>query len=247
MRYPDPERSLQPAGSRTRTLVGAAAALTLALAGVQVASPSADAITSVTTCVPRDTSVGWKAAVASAKTALSKAQTRMANGQYDRAAKQLRIMKRKTQVANTDATALIGKPPTDPESDDPPGVTAVLKVGGLDHLITTSLVTLFSDPHGIHVMAPLTKGLIQADACRDTMLDTVIALKPGKRDDYVDGLSDTLNSYPKELAAMADQLAGDGLTSEGRDALRSARAIVSETSAAMQSTFGGGERAARRS
>jgi hypothetical protein len=186
------------------------------------------------------------AAIASAKTALGKAQTRIANGHEARAANQLRIMKRKTQIANTAATAMIGKPPTDPESDDPPGVTAVLKVGKLDHVITMDLVPLFSDPHGMHVMAPLTKGLIQADACRDTMLDTVIALKPGKRDDYVDGLSDTLNSYPKELSAMADQLAGDGLTSGGRDALKNAQQIVTKTDAAMRSTFGGGERAPRR-
>ena len=79
-----------------------------------------------------------------ANTALAKARTDLSASQYAKAAKQLRMMKRQTRTANTAATRLIGKPPTDPESDDPPGVTAVLKVSGLDHAITMALVPLCS-------------------------------------------------------------------------------------------------------
>lgn len=239
------ERTLEPARTWTSRLFRGLAGFGLAVAVLQVAAPSAQASTSDATCVPRTTSTDWRAAIASANIALSKAQTKIANGNYDGATKQLRIMKRKTQVANTAATALIGLPPTDPESDDPPGVTAVLRVGGLDHRITMALVPLFADPHGVHVVAPLTNGLLQADACRDVMLDKVIALSAGKRDDYVDGLSDTLPAYQKELTAIANELAGGGLTTGGVSALTQAQQLVSETDAAMESMFGGGERSPR--
>jgi hypothetical protein len=239
------ERSREPFRAMTRRLLGGLAGLTLAVTALQIAAPSAEATTSDATCVPRTTSTDWKGAIASANTALSKALTKIENGHYDRATKQLRIMKRKTQVANTAATALIGLPPTDPESDDPPGPTAVLKVAGLDHKITMALVPLFGDSHGVHVVAPLGKGLLQADTCRDMMLDKVMALNAGKLDDYVDGLSDTLPVYQKELTAIAHELAGDALTAGGRDALTQARQVVTETDAAMESVFGGGERSPR--
>jgi hypothetical protein len=226
-----------------RRIGGAGTALVLALAILQIeATPSRAGTTA--SCSPRTTSTDWKAAVADAKTALAKAQSNIAQGHYTRAAENVRIMKRKTQIANTAATALIGKPPTDPESDDPPGPTAVQKVGGLDHQVTLALVPLFAGAHGTHLVPPLTHGLLQADACRDTMLETVIALKPGKRDDYVDGLSDTLNTYPKELSAIAAELESSSLGSGARDALTMAQQVVTHTNDAMQHVFGGGERTA---
>ena len=123
-------------------------------------------------------------------------------------------------------------------------MTAVLRVAALDHSLTMKLVPLFSDPTGHHVVAPLGKGLITVDACRDTMLRKVIALKPGARDDYVDGLSDTLSAYPKELTAFTSALAGDDLTPGGRTALQMAQQVVTATDAAMERVFGGGERSA---
>jgi hypothetical protein len=222
------------------------AAPALAMTALQVVAPSAGATTQVAACIPRTTSTDWKAAVKDAKSALAEAQDHLAHGRYEKATEQIRRMKRRTQVANTAATALIGKPPTDPESDDPPGPTAVLKVGGLDHTITQRLVPLFADTRGRHVVPALTNGLLQADLCRDTMLDTVIALKPGKRDDYVDGLSDTLNTYPAELTAIANELSGSSLTPDGRDALGRAQQVVTETNASMQRVFGGGERSSGR-
>ncbi len=237
----DPQPGRRSAHGMGRRILGTVAGLTLAVGALQVASP-AKASATAPICEPRTTSGDWKTAITDANEALAKAQTRIANGHYKKATKQLRKMKRKIQVATTAATALIGKPPTDPESDDPPGPTAVLKVSGLDHKVTMALIPLFADPHGAHVVAPLAKGLLQADACRDLMLDSVIALSAGKRDDYVDGLSDTLPVYDKEKTALATELAGDGLTSGGRDALKEAQAVVSETAAAMEKVFGGGER-----
>lgn len=150
-------------------------------------------------------------------------------------------MRRNTRIAHTGATALIGRPPTDPESDDPPGVTAVLKVGGFEHRVTMALVPLFGDPHAQRVGRPLPHGLKLAAACRQAMLAKVIALKPGKRDDYVDGLSDTLPSYKQELTAISSQLGGHGLTTGGRATLTIVRGVVTETQVAMNRVFGGGE------
>jgi len=229
----------------TRRLVGGLAGVTLAAAAMQVTTPSAQASTSEGPAVTKATSITWKAAVTDANTALSRALTKIAHGHYAKATKQLRIMKRKTQAANTAATALVGKPPTDPESDDPPGVTAVLKVSGLDHRITMALVPLFADPHGVHVVPPLGKGLLMADNSRDAMLDTVMALNAGKLDDYVDDLSDTMPVYDQELTAMANQLGGDHLTAGGRSYLTRAQEVVSKTQAAMEKVFGGEERTPR--
>lgn len=204
--------------------------------------PSAEARASDPACVHRSSSMSWQSDLASANTALGKALADIKKARYVRATNQLRKLRRKTQTAHTAAAALIGLPPTDPESDDPPGVAAVLRVGGFEHRVTSALVPLFSDRQGRHVVRPMAHGVNQADACRMTMLAQVIALNPGVRDDYVDGLSDTLPSYQRELTAIAAQLAGHGVTTAGRTALTKAQLVVSETRRAMNSVFGGGER-----
>lgn len=233
--------------TRPRTKHRAAIA-TLALAGglamVTVAPSAAQASASAGTCVATSRTTDWKSALTAANAAMTKAVTDLKHQQYGKAAKQLRVMKRQARTANTAASRLIGKPPTDPESDDPPGVTAVLRVSGLDHALTMKLVPLFSDTNGHHVVAPLGNGLNTVVTCRDTMLGKVIALKPGARDDYVDGLSDTLAAYPNELTALATALAGDALTPAGRTALQQAQPVVTATDAAMERVFGGGERSA---
>ena len=226
-------------------LLVAVAGLALAVAALQVTTPAAEASTSGSTCATTSTSKDWKGAMTKANAALATAQTSIANGRYNQAAQQLRTVTGQTQVANVAATALIGRPSTDPESDDVPGVNAVLKVSALDHRITMTLVPLFAGPHGVHVLPSLTKALLQADKCRDAMLGKVIALKPGKRDAYVDGLSDTLPVFKKELTAIANQLAGGTLTTGGRSALTQAQRVVQKTSDAMKKPFGGGERPAQ--
>ncbi len=221
-------------------LLGAAGGL----AATTVAPSSVEASTTAGTCVATSHTTSWKAALIAADQALGKARTDLQHHHYAKAARHLRVMKREALTANTAATRLIGKPPTDPESDDPPGVTAVLKVSGLDHAVTMALVPLFSDPKGYHVVGPLGRGLNTVVACRDRMLGRVIALKPGARDDYVDGLSDTVPVYAKELTALSTALAGDALTPAGRTALQEGQLVVTATGSAMERVFGGGERSA---
>lgn len=242
---PAPATTTSPRPRARRRTALAALALAGGLAGVAGAPPLAAASTTATTCVATSRPTDWKSALTAANTALAKALTHLQHEQFHKAAKQLRVMERQSVTANTAATRLIGKPPTDPESDDPPGVTAVLKVSGLDHKITMTLVPLFGDPNGHRVIAPLGKGLKTVEACRESMLGTVIALKPAARDDYVDGLSDTLAVYPKELTAFTAALAGDSLTPAGATALLDAQDMVSTTEAAMEGVFGGGERSPR--
>lgn len=218
------------------------AALGLLLAATLPLASPAQAAATTPTCRPATGSVGVGTAVTKARAALKGALSDLDTGHLDRARRELRAVRRSTQAAHAAATALIGKPPSDPESDDPPGVAAVLKVGALEHSVAMALVPMFGDPQGHAVHRPLGKGLVQAVACRDAMLGRVIALKAGARDDYVDGLSDTLPTFDQELAAIALQLAGDDLTDGGRTRLTSAQTVVTRTRAAMRGTFGGGER-----
>ena len=227
-------------------LLVAVIGLALAVAGLQVTAPAAEARTAGATCAPTSASTGWKAAMTSANAALAAAQTSIAKGRYPQAAQQLRTVTRQAQAANAAATELIGQPSTDPESDDVPGVDPVLKVSGLDHRITMALVPLFANHRAAQVVPSMSKALLQAVKCRDAMLGKVIALKPGKRDAYVDGLSDTLTSFKKELTAISNQLSGGTLTTGGRTALTKAQTVVTKTYGAMKKVFGGGERPAHR-
>jgi hypothetical protein len=229
---------------RTRRVAFALLGAAGGLAVVTTVPSSAEARTTAGTCVATSHTTNWKAALTAADQALGRARTDLQHRHYVKATRHLRVMKRQALTANTAATRLIGKPPTDPESDDPPGVTAVLRVSGFDHTLTMALIPLFSDPRGHHVVAPLGKGLNTVVACRDRMLNRVIALKPGARDDYVDGLSDTVPVYAKELTALSTALAGDALTPAGRTALQRAQHVVTATDAAMERVFGGGERSA---
>jgi hypothetical protein len=222
------------------------AALALVLVATLVTvSPPAHAKASAPSCASRTSSAGWEAAARKAKTALTTALTDIGSAHYTKASHQLNVLRHNIQIAHTSATDLIGRPPTDPESDDPPGVTAVLKVGALEHKVVTSLVPLFSEESGHQLARPLSRGLKQDVACRDAMLSKVIALKPAKRDDYVDGLSDTLPTFGKELSAISAELGAGGLTTSGHTTLTKTRNVVSATQAAMQKVFGGGERSPR--
>jgi hypothetical protein len=220
----------------------AALGLATGLAVLTAAPSSADASTPADTCVATSPTTDFASAVTRANAAMSKAVGNIRTGHYVRATRHLRVVKRQALTANTAATGLIGKPPTDPESDDLPGVAAVLSAGALDHRITMTLVPLLGDPKGKHVTAPLGTALNKADVCRDAMLGRVIALKPAARDDYVDGLSDTVPSYHQELTALTTALAGTGPTAVGRAVLLRVQGVVSATTADMDRVFGGGER-----
>ncbi len=229
------------AGLRRR-VVTVALGLATGLAVLTAAPSPAHASTAASTCVATSQTTDFKSAITRANAAMTKALGNIRTGHYVWATRHLRVVKHQALTANTAATGLIGKPPTDPESDDVPGVAAVLGAGALDHKITMTLVPLLGDQKGKHVTAPLGTALNKVAVCRDAMLSKVIALRPAARDDYVDGLSDTVPGYHQELTALTAALAGTGPTATGRAVLQRVQGVVSATTAEMDRVFGGGER-----
>jgi hypothetical protein len=225
-----------------RTPVAAMIGLTAVAALLAGTSSTATAATTSQTCVPSTPTLNWKTPVSKATTALNQALTDLANHQYAKAESQLRVLGHQVRFAHTAATALIGRPPTDPESDEPPGIAAVDRVAGLEHSITTKLAPTFADLTRSTTVQRLGTKLNLTVACRDVMLAKVLALKPAARDDYADGLADTLPGYGKEVTALSTALAGSGLTSPARTYLENASSVVKATQAAMEKVFGGGER-----
>ena len=117
---------------------GAATLLALAVtlgAGV-VAAQTASAL-------PPSVSAPIKAADA----ALATASAQLAQDHPVRANAALLVVNRQVQLANPAAMAQIGKPPTDPESDDIPGPPAVMAVLSLDHRVGTAVVPLLNNRH----------------------------------------------------------------------------------------------------
>jgi hypothetical protein len=234
--------------SQTRTRRGAtkvaAAMIGLATSAALLAGTSSQATAATTsqTCVATAPTIAWKPAATNATAALTKALTNLQNHKYALAVSQLHVVGHQTRIAHTAATALIGRPPTDPESDVPPGIAAVQRVAGLEHTITTKLLPTLHNLTQATAVARVGGKINVAVACRDVMLAKVIALRPAARDDYADGLADTLPSYTQELKAMTAALAGTGLTPAARTSIQNAKTVVTATNAAMQRVFGGGER-----
>jgi len=232
-------------GSGTRRHV-AAALIGLGAVVALLGATSSEAVASTSdTCVESKPTTSWKPAVARANTALTKTLNNLQNHKYQRAAAHLRVVGHQTRFAHTAATALIGRPPTDPESDELPGVAAVQHVAALEHGIGVKLLAPFHDLTRTDTVRSLGKKLNLAVACRDVMLAKVIALKPGARNDYADGLADTLPGYNQELKAMSATLASGDLTSRARGAVTKAQQVVTATQADMERVFGGGERSPR--
>jgi hypothetical protein len=222
----------------------AAAALAAALSMGPLGTPAAWGAT--TACPRTSGSASWSTALPRARTALDAAVTAVQHENHNRAIDRLRALKHWVRVAHTSATSLVGKPPTDPESDEPPGPNAVQRTAGVEHQVTLQLVPLFDHLRG-RVVRPLGRSLTVADSCRRVMLNKVIALRPAARDDYTDGLSDTLPDYKKELTTLSAALRTGALTTRARTSLEHDRKIVTATRNAMQKTFGGGEKPPGRS
>ena len=237
MKHPD---STLGSGNRSH-LAAAMIALAAVFARVSGTSSEATAGTSDPSVRSKAT-IAWKPAVTRANAALSKTMKNLQHHQYHKAVVHLRVLGHQTRIAHTGATALIGRPPTDPESDELPGVAAVQRVAALEHGISVTLLPPFQTLTRADVVRHLGKKLNLAVTRRDVMLAKVIALKPGAREDYADGLADTLPGYDKELTAIAAALAGDHLTRVGRNAITKAQRVVTATQAEMERVFGGGER-----
>lgn len=237
---------MKPRNSTTRVANGrhvasAMIGLTAVAALLTGTSSGAMAAPTSSTCTPSKPTIAYKPAVTSAKAALTATLQNLQNKNYDAAARHLRLVKQQTRIAHTAATALIGVPPP-PESDDPPGIAAVQSVAGLEHQIASKLVPSFHNVTKPSAVRSLGTALRLSVSCRDVMLTKVIALKPGARGDYADGLADTLPSYKQEQTALTAALAGAGLTAAARTFLQDAQSVVNATASEMNRVFGGGER-----
>ncbi|QBR93276.1 hypothetical protein EXE57_14150 [Nocardioides euryhalodurans] len=180
--------------------------------------------------------------IRAADAALAKASAQVRARQYRRAVRSLASAARHTGSANTAAQALIGAPPTDPESDDPPGPPAVLAATKLDYRVSTGAVALLDDLRRPTVVRALRRTVRVAQVRRDEMLDEVIALpEEGDGADYADGLADTLGQYQREVDSLAAALDSFTLSPGARIGVTNALSRARATNAKMVEAFGGGE------
>ncbi|WP_148575187.1 hypothetical protein [Nocardioides caldifontis] len=221
-------------------LVVAVTALALA------AGPATAAVTS--TPGPSSGVAGSSTALAVSSSPLSKAQAtltkaaaRLRAGRRAKAVRALTVLSRQVVEAQRAAVRQIGKPPADPESDEPPGPGAVLAVLGLDHRVTSALVPQLASQKGPRVVGRLGRALQRTHVSRNRMIGKVVGLPPAKGDDYADGMSDVLGQFPAELRQISTALASKTLTKRSRAALVKARARVARANRLMLGEYGGGE------
>ena len=177
-----------------------------------------------------------------ARTALARTEDQLALHRYGKALDSLRVLRRNVVKANNAATDQIGLPPTDPESDEPPGPPSVFAALKLDHRVTMRLVPCFDALSRIDVVSSLNSTLTRTHGRRDSMLDAVIALPAeGARGDYDDGMSDTLGTYPGEEKLISSALQNDALIDSAHTGLTNALARVQATDAKVNVVWGGGE------
>jgi hypothetical protein len=177
-----------------------------------------------------------------ADAALQSAIAQIRVHRYAKARASLRTVRRQGVQAQQIATALIGAPPTDPESDDVPGPPAVLAVLGLEHRITMQVVDLFDGMKRFWVVRDLRRTLGSTHYRRDVMLTKVISLPAeGARADYADGMADILGTFQQEVRKVTTALSTYRLSPSGRVGLRRALVRVRATNAKVNRAFGGGE------
>jgi hypothetical protein len=177
-----------------------------------------------------------------ANAALAKAKAELAAHHPRRAIAALSDLKYQVGRAHVAAMDLIGKPPTDPESDEPPGPPAVLGVLALEHRVGMGVVPLFNGRTRTDVVDALRGVLSSTHNRRDRILDRVIALPAeGARGDYEDGMADTLGQYTQEVNQLSTAVNTYRLTSGGTVGLKNGLARVRATQAKVDAAFGGGE------
>jgi hypothetical protein len=177
-----------------------------------------------------------------ANAALTRATTELKAHHPRRAIAALNDLKYQLGRAHVAAMNQIGKPPTDPESDEPPGPPAVLTVLALEHRVGTRLVPTFDGRTRTDVVDALRLVLYSTHHRRDVILDRVIALPAeGARGDYEDGMADTLGQYTQEVNQLSTAVSTYRLTSAGKVALDNALTRVRATQAKVNAAFGGGE------
>jgi hypothetical protein len=159
---------------------------------------------------------------------------------FYRARAELAAARSHINSANAEAKALIGKPPADPESDDPPGPPAVIAATGLDSRTTVRLLPLFNGMKNSKTVPALVATVATAQVARDSVLNPVLAL-PGHGGDYADGLTDTLPVYKREVSSIANALATFHLSRVAVPYLKAALARAQAINAKMNKAYGGGE------
>jgi hypothetical protein len=234
------QRSRSPYRRITITL-----SVLLALGAAGLTSPAAWGAEATTSNAP-----GARAPVARpvatpitrANAALARATTEVRSGHPRRAITALGTLRYQLGLAHKSAMNQIGKPPADPESDEPPGPPAVLAVLALDHRVDLGIVPLFDGRTRTDVVDALRSTLAADHKRRSAILDRIIALPAeGARGDYEDGMADTLGQYPKEEKQLTTAIATYRLTPMSSTALHNALTRVRATTAKVDAAFGGGE------
>jgi hypothetical protein len=180
--------------------------------------------------------------ITAANADLAKAVQQVNQKQIAAAIKTLVSLQGNVKKANSNAFALIGKPPTDPESDDPPGPPAVIAALALDHRVTMGIVPLFNGRKRSDIVQELRDTLWVTHTLRQQMLNSVTGLAPeGAGADYSDDMSDTLGLYSTEVTLVTKALQTYQLTASGRRGLTNALARVKLAKATMDKAYGGGE------
>ena len=174
--------------------------------------------------------------------ALARAGAQLALDHPARAIDALLVVQRQVRRANTAAMDQIGRPPTDPESDDIPGPPAVFAVLQLEHRVATGVVSLLNGQADPLVVDSLLHTLGVTHRRRNALLDKVIALPAeGDFDDYSDLIADKLAIYTQEVNQVSSALATYTLTPAARDGLGTALRWALGTKAKVDAAFGGGE------
>ena len=177
-----------------------------------------------------------------ANAALTAAVAQVHKHQFLKARGSLGKVRTNLSRAHEAASSLIGAPPTDPESDDPPGPVSVIAVLGLEHRVTMKIVPLFDGMRSYRILQAFRYTLRVTHTKRDRMLDAVIALDPeGAGADYADSMADTLPSYTTEVKLLTTARDRYRLTSYGRAGLTQVLTRVQATKAKVDAAFGGGE------
>jgi hypothetical protein len=177
-----------------------------------------------------------------AGTALNNAMGHISTHHYGKAVASLRTLRRQVSKAHAAGVAQIGKPPSDPESDDPPGPPSVLAVLGLEHRVAMKLVPRFDRMTNRSVVDALRSALWLTHYRRDNMLDAVIALPDeGEGSLYSDGMADTVGLYAQEVTQLTTAVNTYRLTPRGETGVRRGLTRARATKTKVDRAFGGGE------
>ena len=236
---------------KTRRTGGLALGLVVGLAVVSVAAAQAGGVQSSTpqeiasvtqeeepTPLPKSVATPIRRAQAALKTA----KARLKGGQYAQGVTALRALRASVLKAHRAGIAQIGKPPANPESDEPPGPASITAVLNLEHSAGVAIVGLFDGMTRANVVTALRYTLWSTHVSRDRMLNKLISLDPeGAGADYADGMADTVGIYTEEVDLVSRAVQEYRLTPAGSVGLKNALTRVKATEAKVLKVYGGGE------